>query len=126
MTSKMYRIYLHSSVRVLGCVFNYVRGKYYFKEATKCPEEGGGVALLILDLGARRMWVVSTTPRQLYPRDRPVPIVEEAGWAPGPFWTCAENLAPRGIYFFQSPGRPARCQSLYRLSYRTHKSYAEK
>ena len=24
----------------------------------------------------------------------PVPIVQEAGWAPGPVWTSAENLAP--------------------------------
>ena len=23
-----------------------------------------------------------------------VPIVQEAGWAPGPVWTGAENLAP--------------------------------
>jgi hypothetical protein len=30
-----------------------------------------GVALLILDLCARRGWVVSTTPRPLYPRERP-------------------------------------------------------
>jgi len=44
----------------------------------------------------------------------PVPIVQEAGWAPGPVWTRAENLAPTGI---RSPGRPARSQSLYRLSY---------
>jgi hypothetical protein len=28
-----------------------------------------GIALLILDLGARRGWVVSTTPRPLYPRE---------------------------------------------------------
>jgi len=27
----------------------------------------------------------------------PVPIVQEAGWAPGPVWTGAENLAPPGI-----------------------------
>ena len=27
----------------------------------------------------------------------PVPIVQEAGWAPGPGWTGAENLAPTGI-----------------------------
>jgi hypothetical protein len=26
-----------------------------------------------------------------------VPIVQEAGWAPGPVWTVAENLAPTGI-----------------------------
>jgi hypothetical protein len=24
----------------------------------------------------------------------PVPIVQEAGWAPGPVWTCAKNLCP--------------------------------
>jgi hypothetical protein len=32
---------------------------------------GRGIALLFLDLGARRWWVVSTTPRQLYSRERP-------------------------------------------------------
>ena len=44
----------------------------------------------------------------------PVPIVQKAGWAPGPVWTGAENLAPTGI---RSPGRPVRSESLYRLSY---------
>ena len=34
--------------------------------------------------------------------------------APGPVWTAAENLAPTGI---RSPDRPARSESLYRLSY---------
>ena len=48
------------------------------------------------------------------PRKDPVPIVQEAGWAPGPVWTGAENLVPTGI---RSPDRPARSQSLYRLSY---------
>jgi len=28
------------------------------------------------------------------PGKDPVPIVQEAGWAPGPVWTGAENLAP--------------------------------
>ena len=46
-----------------------------------------------------------------------VPIVQEAGWAPGPVWTGAENLAPTGI---RSPDRPARSQSLYRLPYPVH------
>jgi hypothetical protein len=27
----------------------------------------------------------------------PVPIVQEAGWTPGPVWTGAENLAPLGF-----------------------------
>jgi hypothetical protein len=49
------------------------------------------------------------------PRKDPVPIVQEAGWAPGPVWTCAKNLTPTGI---RSPDRPAHSQSLYRLSYR--------
>jgi len=60
-------------------------------------------------------------PRPLFtPRKDPVPIVQEAGWAPGPVWTGAENLTPTGI---QSPDRPARSQSLYRLSYRAHTQY---
>jgi hypothetical protein len=43
-----------------------------------------------------------------------VPIVPEVGWAPGPVWAGAENLATTGIL---SPGRPAYSESLYRLSY---------
>jgi hypothetical protein len=30
----------------------------------------------------------------LTPGKDPVPIVQEAGWASGPVWTGAENLAP--------------------------------
>jgi hypothetical protein len=37
----------------------------------KGSEGGRGIALLFLDLGARRGWVVSTTPQPLYPRERP-------------------------------------------------------
>jgi hypothetical protein len=47
----------------------------------------------------------------------PVPIVQEAGWAPGPAWTCAKNRAPTGV---RSPDRPVRSQSIYRLSYPAH------
>ena len=52
--------------------------------------------------------------RILPPEKDQVPIVQEAGRAPGPIWTGAENLATTGI---QSPDRPARSQSLYRLRY---------
>jgi len=30
------------------------------------------------------------------PEKNSVPIVQEAGWAPGPFWIGAENLSPPG------------------------------
>ena len=76
-----------------------------------------GIALLFLDHGTRRGWKVSITPRSLFtPGKDPVPIVQEAGWAPGLVWTGAENLAPTGI---QSLDRPARSQSLY-LRYLAH------
>jgi len=54
-----------------------------------------GIALLFLDHGTRRGRVVSVTPRPLFTSGKdPVPIVQETGWAPGPVWTGAENLAP--------------------------------
>jgi hypothetical protein len=39
---------------------------------------------------------------------------QEVVWAPWPVWTGDKNLAHTGI---QSPDRPARGKSLYRLSY---------
>ena len=53
-------------------------------------------------------------PGRFTPGKDPVPIVQEAGQAPGPVWMGAENLAPTGI---RSPDRRARSESLYRLSY---------
>ena len=85
---------------------------------TGCTAHRGsrGIALPFLNHGTRRGWVVSVTPRPLFtPGKDSVPIVQEAGWAPGPVLTGAENLAPTGI---RSPDRPARSQLLYRLSYR--------
>ena len=55
----------------------------------------------------------------LTPGKDPVPLVQEAGWASGPVWTGAENLAPTGI---RSPDRLAPRQSLYRLRYLAHKN----
>ena len=42
-----------------------------------------------------------------------VPIVQEAGWAPGPVWTGGNSRPHRGLI----PDRPVRSQSLYQLSY---------
>jgi len=73
--------------------------------------ESTGIALFFHDHGTIRGWGVSVTPRPLFtPRKNPVPIVQEAGWAPGPVWTGAENLAPTGI---RTPDRPARSQSVH-------------
>jgi hypothetical protein len=41
-------------------------------------------------------------PGRFTPGKDPVPIVQGAGWAPGPVWTCAKNLAPNGIFLFQN------------------------
>ena len=46
----------------------------------------------------------------------PVPIVQEAGWAPGPVWTGGKSRPQRDSI----PDRPARSKSLYRLSYLAH------
>ena len=59
-------------------------------------------------------WMVNDTPRPLYSWERPGTHCI-GGWVgPTAFWTGAENLAPSRI---RSPDRPARSQSLYRLSY---------
>ena len=42
-------------------------------------------------------WVVNATPRPIYPRKDPVPIVYEAGWAPGPVWTGEEKPPAQGF-----------------------------
>jgi hypothetical protein len=77
--------------------------------------EGGRViAVLFLDLDARRGGWSAPRPGRFTPGKNPVYIVQEAGWAPGPDWTGAENLASTGI---RSPDRPAQSESLYRLNY---------
>ena len=62
-----------------------------------------------------------STPRpgRFIPTKDPVPAVEEAGWASGPVWICAENLASTEI---RSPDRQASSVWLYRLNF-SHISY---
>jgi hypothetical protein len=74
------------------------------------PEEGRVVALLFLDLGTRRRWVVSTTPLPLYPQERPSTHCT-GGWVgPRASWTCVKNLTHTGI---RSLDQPAHSQFLY-------------
>jgi len=78
---------------------------------------GRGIALLFHDRGTRREWVVSTTSRPHFtPGKDPVPILQEAGWAPGSVWTGGKSRPHRDSI----PGRPARSQSLYQLSHPAH------
>jgi len=59
---------------------------------------GRGIALLFHDCGIRRGWVVSSTPWPHFtPGKDPVPIVQEAGWAPGPVWMGRKISSPLGF-----------------------------
>jgi hypothetical protein len=56
------------------------------------------IALLFHDHSTRMGWGISITLWLLFtPGKDPVPIVQKAGWAPGPVWTGAENLTPPGF-----------------------------
>ena len=78
---------------------------------------GRGIALLFLDRGTRRVWVVSSTPRPHFTSGKdPLPNLQEAGWVSGPVWTGGKSRPHR----HSIPERPARSQSLYRLSYPAH------
>jgi len=94
------------------------KGKVISLQARCGPEVGRGIALLFHDRGTRRGWVVSSMPRPHFtPGKEPVPILQEAEWAPGPVWTSGKSSPHRDSI----PDRPARSQSLYRLSYPAHK-----
>jgi hypothetical protein len=55
------------------------------------------VALLFLNLGNRRGCGQHHSPAAFTAGKEPVPIVQEAGWAPEPICIGAENLAPPGF-----------------------------
>ena len=86
-----------------------VKIKVALEQALKAQRRSRGTSLLS-NISARWGWVVNASCRPLYPR---VPIVWEAGWACGPVWTGAKNLASIEI---RSLHRPVFGWSLYRLS----------
>ena len=76
---------------------------------------GRGIVLVFHDRGTRRGWVVSSTPRPHFTLGKdPVPILQEAGWAPGPLRTGGKSRPQRDSI----PDLSARSKLLYRLSYR--------
>jgi len=93
------------------------KGKVFPLQARCGPEVGRGIALLFHDRGTRKGWVVSSTPRTHFtPGKGPVPILQESRWVPGPVWTGGKSRPHRDSI----PGRSARSQSLYQLSYPAH------
>jgi hypothetical protein len=87
---------------------------YKSKDTQYQTRSGGGIAYSLLTSALEGGGWSAPRPGRFIPGKVPVPIVQEAGWTPGPVWTCAKNLAPTWI---RSPEHLARIQS-YRLSYR--------
>jgi hypothetical protein len=77
----------------------------------------GGVEVQLYSFSTSALEGSAPRPGRFTPGKGPVPIVQETGWAPGPVWTCAKNLA---LTWIRSPDRPARSQSLPRLNYPAH------
>jgi len=102
------------------CIHKGKKVKWFRYRPGVAQKVGRGIALHFHDRGTRGGWVVSSTPRPHFtPEKDPVPILQEAGWAPGPIWTGGKSRPHRDSI----PDRPARSQSLYRLSYPAHNIY---
>jgi hypothetical protein len=77
----------------------HLKGKVSPLQAYVAQSVGRGIALLFHDCGTRRGWVVSSRLRpHSTPGKQPVPILQEAGWAPGPVWT-GEISRPHRVFF---------------------------
>ena len=97
---------------------NYKKVKWSLYRPCVAQRLGRVIALLFHDRGTRTGWVVSSKPRPHFtPGKDPVPILQEAWWAPGPVWTGGKSRPHRDSI----PDCPACSQSLYRLSYPAHK-----
>ena len=82
-------------------------------------KDSRGIALLFHDLGTRRGWGVSVTPRPLFtPGKTRYPFYTGLGGPQGRYGEVRKVSPPTGI---PSPARPTRSQSLYRLRYPAHK-----
>ena len=72
------------------------KGKVIPLQAYVAQRVGRGIALLFHDRSTRRGWVASSTPRPHFtPAKDPVPILQQAGWAPGPVWTGEKSRPHR-------------------------------
>jgi hypothetical protein len=71
-----------------------IKVKVILKQATKVHTCSRGVALSFFKFGLRwGGWLKSRPGRFNLWERQPVPPIQKAGWAPGPVWTGAKNLA---------------------------------
>jgi len=99
--------YIHTYIHtyILTYIHTYIKVKCSRYSPGLAQRVGRGIALPFQDRGTRRGWVVSSTPRPHFtPGKDPVPISQEAGWAPGPVWTGGKSRPHRESI----PDRPAR------------------
>ena len=96
------------------------RVKWSRYRPSEAQRVGRCIDLLFHDRDTRRGWVVSSTPRPHFtPGKVLVPILQEAGWAPGLVWMGGKSHPHRDLI----PDCPARSQSLYWLSYLAHQKH---
>ena len=70
------------------------KGKVHPRKGHEGPEGEQSYTSTLSSTSALDMGGWSTPrPGRFTPGKKPVPIVQEAGWAPGPVWMGAENLA---------------------------------
>ena len=76
--------------------YTYIKVKWSRYRSGVAQRVDRGIALLFHDRGTRRGWVVSSTSWPHFtPGKDPVPILQEAGWAPGPVWTGGKSRPHR-------------------------------
>ena len=92
--------------------------KFFCYSSCVAQRVGSGIGLLFHDRSIRRGWVVNNMPWPHFtPGKDPVPILQEAGWAPGLVWTGGKSRPHRDSI----PDCPAHSQLLYLLSYLAHR-----
>jgi hypothetical protein len=81
-----------------------VKVKFTLEQAINA-HRGSRNIVLHCNLGTGWGWVVNTMPWLFNHCERDTkPLVQEAGWAPGPVWICAENFAPPDCQVHVIPG----------------------
>jgi hypothetical protein len=89
-----------------------------YNRPPRAQRGSSGIAVLIFDFGTRRGWVVSTTPRPLYPPGKTrYPLYRRLGWPQGRSGRVRKISPP--LRFDPRTVKPV-AQSLYRLSYPAH------